>query len=120
VKKSSVFFVNSGVSQVVWQAASLGVTAAVMGQQVYFIFGSEALVQLARQSPSAAVAPRVASAAELFAEAKQLGAKFWSCETVVELCHLKAVELLEQGTVDEVVGLAQIWRVCDSSTVYNF
>jgi predicted peroxiredoxin len=91
-----------------------------MGNEVYFIFGAEALVALARSSFGIERLGDINSALTLLTESKSLGAKVWACESVVALCHLNASELVLNKTVHEVVGLAQIWRISDGATTYFF
>ena len=43
-----VFFLHSASYEPAFEAASLGITAAAMGDEVYFVFAFEALRQLAR------------------------------------------------------------------------
>jgi predicted peroxiredoxin len=125
-----VFFVSQANYEAAYQAASLGITASAMGDDVYFVFAFDALRALARDvfgkphtereaSESArAEGLGVPSPFRMLSEAREMGAKIIVCDTTLKLCGLAAVDL---GTrVDEVMGLAAIWRLAQDARTLSF
>lgn len=115
------FFLNHATFEPAFQAASMGITAAAMGDEVYFVFAFDALRQLARghfglphgeqeQAECArAEALGVPLPAKMLEEARALGAKLVACDTTVRLSGFEPKSL--EGTLDEVMGLASLWRL---------
>jgi predicted peroxiredoxin len=125
-----VFFVSQANYEAAYQAASLGITASAMGDDVYFVFAFDALRALARDafgkphtereaSESArAEGLGVPSPSRMLSEAREMGAKIIVCDTTLKLCGLAAADL---GTrVDEVMGLAAIWRLTQDARTLSF
>jgi peroxiredoxin family protein len=116
-----LFFLQHATFEPAFQAASMGITAAAMGDEVYFVFAFEALRQLARghfglpqgeqeQAECArAEALGVLMPAKMLEEARALGAKLVACDTTVRLSGFEPKAL--EGTLDEVMGLASLWRL---------
>ncbi len=125
-----VFFVQSGSFESAWMAGSLGITAAAMGDDVFFVFAFDALRALARDHFGKPLSDRerVESAraeglgaptpARMFSEAREMGARFIACDTMLKLCGLDADDLGKR--IDEVMGLASIWRLTDGARALTF
>lgn len=125
-----VFFLHSASYELAFQAASLGITAAAMGDEVHFVFAFEALRQLARgayglprtERESAqsvrAEGLNVPTPAKMLGEARAMGAKLVACDTTVKICGFGPEELLD--VLDEVMGLASLWRLTDGARVLTF
>lgn len=122
-----VFFVQRGTFEPAYQTASMAVTAAAMGDEVYVVFAFDALRQWVRggfgqphtDKESAEVARaeglNVLAPVKMLAEARHLGAKLVACDTTVKLCGLSAAEV--SGVLDEVMGLPTIWRLTQDARV---
>lgn len=130
VANRAVFFVNSGGFEPAHQAASLGITAAAMGDDVTFVFGFEALRALARDGFGAALSERekkeiaraegmgVPSPTRMLLEARSMGARVIASDTMVKMCGLT-----EEGLgvrLDEVMGLSSIWRLTHNARTLTF
>lgn len=123
----AVFFVNASSFEHAFQAASLCITAAAMGDEVYVIFGFDALRALHRNAfglphseREAAESARaqglgVPAPAKMLAEARAMGARFLACDTTVKLCGLTAEDFEQR--LDEVVGLPSLWRLTEGARV---
>ncbi|GMT95886.1 hypothetical protein KH5H1_00050 [Corallococcus caeni] len=121
------FFLQHATYEPAYQAASMGITAAAMGDDVYFVFAFEALRQLVRGGFGLAHSERertevaraeglnVPTPARMLEEARALGAKLVACDTTVRICGLSPQEL--HGTLDDVMGLASIWRLTEGARV---
>jgi peroxiredoxin family protein len=129
---SRVFlFVTRPGYEPAYQAASLGVTAAAMGEETYFVFAFDALKHLARGTFGQPMSERetaeqtraeglgVATPGRMLKEARDLGARLLACDTTVRICGLTAAQLVP-GSLDEVLGLASIWRMTQGARVLTF
>src|SRR2546423_13576674 len=97
-----VLFVQQGTWEPAYQAASLGITAAAMGDEVYFVFAFEGLrrwvrgtfgeVHTEREYSESARAEglNVPSPRKMLEEARSLGARLVACDTTVKLCGFSA------------------------------
>lgn len=122
-----VFFLNSGTYEPAYQAASLGITATAMGEEVYFVFAFEALRQLARGSfghprteresaqSARAQGLNVPAPMRMLTESRAMGAKLIACETTVRICGFSPEDFAD--SLDEILGLASIWRLTDGARV---
>lgn len=120
------FFLQHATYEPAFQAASMGITAAAMGDEVYFVFAFDALRALVRghfglphserELSESARAERlgVPSPARMLEEARALGAKLVACDTTVRICGYVPDDLL-RGPLDEVMGLASLWRLTDGA-----
>ena len=125
-----VVFVQSPSFEAAWMAGSLGLTSAAMGDEVFFVFSFDALRALARDHFGKPLTDREAvesaraeglgapTPLQMLAEARELGARFLACDTMVKLCGLAPADLGKR--VDEIVGLASIWRLLDNARVLTF
>jgi peroxiredoxin family protein len=128
----SVFFVSTGGYEVAWQAVSMGLTSAAMGEAVVFVFAFDALrtlvsghfgqagseqerTEIARGAGLGAATP-----ASMLEDARGLGARLVACDTTVRLCGFAPAELEAARTLDEVLGLPQIWRLTQGARVLTF
>ena len=115
------FFLQHATYEPAFQAATMGITAVAMGDEVYFVFAFEALRALvegrfgeprgAREEEECerARALGVLPPERMLAEARELGARLVACDTTVRICGY-APEAL-RGPLDEVLGLASLWRL---------
>ena len=125
-----VFFIERGSFEPAFQAMSLAITAVAMGDEVILVFAFDALRQLARgtygkpdSERERAEAARaegmgVLTPGKMLAEARALGAKTFACDTTVKLCGIKESETRE--ILDEVLGLASLWRFTDGARTLTF
>jgi peroxiredoxin family protein len=119
------FFLQHATYEPAFQAASMGLTATAMGDEVYFVFAFDALRQLVRgtfglphsekeRAESArAEGMGVPTPSRMLDEARELGAKLIACDTTVRICGFVPQEL--SGTLDEVMGLASLWRLTEGA-----
>jgi len=125
-----VFFVSQPNYEAAYQAASLGITATAMGDDVFFVFGFDALRALQRELYGKPYTEREASEsaraeglgvptpARMLSEARAMGAKVIVCDTTLKLCGLTAHDL--GNKIDEVMGLAAIWRLTQEARTLTF
>lgn len=125
-----VFFLQSGSYEPAYQAASLGITAAAMGDEVYIVFAFDALRQLVRGSYGQPRSEREVSEAaraeglnvpkpqRMLEEARALGAKMIACDTTVRICGFSSEEIGQR--LDQVMGLPSIWRLTEGARVLSF
>jgi peroxiredoxin family protein len=128
----AVFFVSEAGYEAAWQAASLGLTAAAMGEAVVFVFAFDALRALVsgrfgkplsereRAEASRGDGLGAPTAASMLQDARGLGARLVACDTTVKLCGFTPGDLEQAGDLDEVMGLPQIWRLTEGARVLNF
>ncbi len=119
------FFLQHATYEPAFQAASMGLTATAMGDEVYFVFAFDALRHLVRgtfglphsekeRAESArAEGMGVPTPLRMLDEARGLGAKLVACDTTVRICGFGPQEL--EGTLDEVMGLASLWRLTEGA-----
>lgn len=125
-----VFFVSQPNYEAAYQAASLGITATAMGDEVYLVFAFDALRAHSRDAwgkpyneREAAESARaeglgVPTPMRMLSEARAMGARLLVCDTTLKLCGLTAHDL---GTkIDEVMGLAAIWRLTQEARTLSF
>lgn len=104
------FFLQHATYEPAFQAASMGITAAAMGDEVYFAFdalralvrGSFGLPHTEKELSESARAQGlgVPMPARMLEEARALGAKLVACDTTVRICGYAPDE-----------GLASLWRL---------
>src|SRR4051794_31222282 len=124
-----VLFVQHGTFEPAFQAASIAITAAAMGDEVYLVFAFEALRQVARGNFGHPHTEReLAESArseglglpnpqQMLEEARTVGAKLLACDTTVKLCGLKPETVAK--SLDEILGLASIWRLTEGARVLS-
>ena len=127
-----VFFVNHAGYEAAWQATSLGITAAAMGDEVVFVFAFEALRSLANGTFGKPLTEKERTEslrgkglgaplpAAMLHDARSMGARALACDTTVKLCGLTAQMLTAEGVLDEVMGLPQLWRLTQDARVLSF
>ncbi|MDX2011737.1 MAG: DsrE family protein [Myxococcaceae bacterium] len=127
-----MIFVSSGGYEAAWQATSLGLTAAAMGDDVVYVFAFDALRALSRGSFGKPLTERESAAAtrgtglgapvpaSMLTDARQLGAKAIACDTTVKLCGLDPADLLKKRVLDEMTGLPDIWKLTTSARLLSF
>lgn len=125
-----IIFVQSASFDVAWQSTSLGLTAAAMGDDVTFVLAFDALRALARNTFGKPLNEREAvesaradglgapTAARMLSEARQMGAKVVACDTTLKLCGLSKADFGDR--LDDVLGLATIWRQTEGARVLTF
>lgn len=123
-KPKFVIFAHGGTYDKLYQTATIGLTAAAMGKEVYVFLMFWAIKKLAMGeldridfSPAyeahaeevarMMVERKVPKISEMFAEAKQVGSfKLIACSAGLEYMNVRFEELTEK--VDEVLGLPLI------------
>ena len=125
-----LFFLQRGGYQPAHQAASMGITAAALGDAVLFVFAFDALRQLVRgdfgrpQSDRESVESARAEGlglpppATMLAEARGLGARCVACDTMLRIVGVSAEEA--EQTLDEVMGLPALWRLTEGARLLSF
>lgn len=120
-----LFFLHNATFEPAYNAASMGITAAAMGDEVYFVFSFDALRQLARDSfglprtekemaeSARAEGLGVPAPMRMLQEARALGARLIACDTTVKICGFAPEDF--DGKLDEVMGLASIWRLSEGA-----
>src|SRR5947208_2730650 len=120
-----VIFLQHATYEPAFQASSIGITAAAMGDQVYFVFAFDALRQLVRgtyghphtereiSESARAEGLGAATPLKMLTEARGLGARVVACDTTVKICGLNPDEL--GARLDEVMGLASLWRLTEGA-----
>ncbi|MCP3101227.1 DsrE family protein [Myxococcus sp. K15C18031901] len=123
------FFLQHATYEPAFQASSMGITAAAMGDEVYFVFAFDALralvdgrfgqpereVEHAEHARGEALG--VPAPAKMLEEARGLGAKVIACDTTVRLCGYEPDAL--RAALDEVMGLASLWRLTQGARMLS-
>lgn len=124
-----LFFLSHASYESAFQAASLGITATAMGDEVYVVFAFDALRALARDAFGLPQTERemaesaraeglgVPTPARMLSEARAMGARLIACDTTVKICGLAEEDLA--GRLDEVMGLASIWRLSEGARIVS-
>ena len=125
-----VIFVQHGTYEPAYQVASLAITAAAMGDEVYVVVAFEALRGLIKGSFGEAHTEKeraesargdglgVPAPKKMLAEARALGAKLVACDTTVKLCGFGTDEA--KRVLDDIMGLPSIWRLTVGARVLTF
>ena len=125
-----VFFLQHGSFEPAYQVASLAITAAAMGDEVYVVFNFDALRALSRNAfglPHTERESAESARAEglgvpvpikMLQEARNLGVKLIACDTTVKLCGFSAEDF--RSKLDSVMGLASIWRLTQDARTLSF
>ncbi|HEY8207557.1 MAG TPA: hypothetical protein VIG99_08755 [Myxococcaceae bacterium] len=120
-----IFFLHSATYEPAYSAASMGITAAAMGDEVYFVLSFDALRHLARDSfglprtekemaeSARAEGLGVPAPMRMLQEARELGARLIACDTTVKICGFAPEDF--EGKLDQVMGLASIWRLTEGA-----
>src|SRR6266566_3828868 len=100
-----VFFLQSATYEPAYQAASIGLTAAAMGDEVIFVVSFDALRSIMRDGfglphteremaeSARAEGLGVPTPARMLAEARNLGARLVVCDTTMRLCGFAKEDL---------------------------
>lgn len=125
----TVFFLQRPGYEAAFQAASVGITAAAMGDEVYFVFAFDALRQLVRGDFGTPVTDEERAESDRAAglgvpppkrmldEARSLGAKLIACDTTLKICGFSTADA--GPALDEVIGLASILRLTQGARVIS-
>jgi peroxiredoxin family protein len=125
-----VFFIQNGGYEPAFSATSLGLTAVAMGDEVHFVLAFDALRQLARGTFGLPEREREISESargkglgapppnQMLDEARAMGARVVACDTMVKLCGLGVEDLGKK--LDEVMGLATLWRLTEDARILVF
>jgi len=125
-----VFFLQSGSYEPAYQAASMGLTAAALGDAVVFVFAYDALRQLCRGDFGRPQSDRevVESArseglglpppATMLGQARGLGARCLACDTMLRISGVPTDEA--EQVLDEVLGLPALWRLTEGARLVSF
>ncbi|MGA9525688.1 MAG: DsrE family protein, partial [Myxococcaceae bacterium] len=120
-----VFFVQHGSFEPAFQASSMAITAAAMGDEVWMVFAWDGLRQLARGSYGLPEKDRerheqarseglgLPNPLKMLQEARSLGVRLVACESIVKMCGFDPAQL--NDVLDEVMGLASIWRLTEGA-----
>lgn len=120
-----VLFLSSASYEPAYQAGSLALTATAMGDEVHVVLAFDALRRVVRgtfgrpdgERESAELARaeglNVPTPLKMLEEARALGARLIACDTMVKLCGLAPADV--ETRLDEVMGLASIWRLTDGA-----
>ena len=109
-----VVFLHRGAWADRYQAVTLGVTAAALGERVIFALFFEPLRlwvegRFDEGAPPEAAAARVAPLRETLEEARrELEVEVVACDTAVRLAGLDPAEL--EGVLDRIATLPQLWQ----------
>ena len=124
-----MFFVQRASFEAAFQVATMGVTAAAMGDEVYFVFAWDALRHLARGTfgmpetdrerieQARADGLKLPPPSKMLDEARALGARSVACDSTVKVCGFDPPQLA--GILDEVMGLPAIWRLTEGARVVS-
>lgn len=124
-----IVFLQHGSYEPAYQATSLGITAAAMGDEVYFVLAFDALRDWVRgdfgepqTEPEIVESTRAEGLGmppprKMLEEAKALGAKVVVCDTTLKICGLTSGEVA--GKISEVMGLASIWRLTEGARIIS-
>jgi peroxiredoxin family protein len=124
-----VLFLRDASYEAAYQAASVGITATAMGEEVYVVFAFDALRQLLagtfgrpqneKETAESARAERLGlpQPHRMLEEARSLGAKLVVCDTTLKICGVSPSEV--GSALDEVMGLPSIWRLTQGARVIS-
>ncbi len=110
-----VILLSSGSWEARYQAATLALTAAAMGDEVHLALFFEPLRAWAADRfdvgapPTAAAARAVALRASLEEARRDLGVRVVACDTAVRLAGLDPAAVAP--ALDGIVGLPELWRL---------
>jgi peroxiredoxin family protein len=119
-----VIFLHGAGWEARYQAATLGVTAAALGDAVTLALFFEPLrlwaaARFDEGAPPEAAAARVASLTATLEEARRgLGLRVVACDTAVRLAGLAPEHVAE--TLDGVVSLPSLWRIAQGGRALAF
>ena len=119
------FFLQHATYEPAFQVATMGITAVAMGDEVYVVFAFEALRALVEgrfgeprgerelEESARALELGVMPPVRMLAEARELGARLVACDTTVRICGYAPERVKE--VLDEVMGLASLWRLTNGA-----
>lgn len=122
-----IVFLQHGSYEPAYQATSLGITSAAMGDEVYFVLAFDALREWIRGDfgePQTETEIIESTRAEglgmppprkMLEEAKALGAKVVACDTTLKICGFSSADVSDK--INEVMGLATIWRLTEGARI---
>ena len=123
-----MIFLQRAGFEAAYQAATIGVTARAMGDDVSYVLAFDALreylrgtyglphsdreqAEMARAEGLGVLAPM-----KMLEEARILGARFLACDSVVRICGLAEADL---GGRIEVMGLPSIWKLAQVARTFS-
>ena len=125
----AIFFLQRGSYEPAYQASTLGITSAAMGDEVYFELAFDALrewiggnfgeprtekeIAESRRAESLGLPPPK----KLLEEARSLGAKVVVCDSMLKICGFSSADV--SGKVSDVMGLATIWRLTEGARLLS-
>lgn len=124
-----IVFLQHGSYEPAYQATSLGITSAAMGDEVYFVLAFDPLREWIRgdfgeaQTETEIVESTRAEGLgmppprKMLEEAKALGAKVVVCDTTLKICGFSSAEVRDK--ISEVMGLASIWRLTEGARIIS-
>jgi predicted peroxiredoxin len=122
-----IVFLQHGSYEAAYQATSLGITSAAMGDEVYFVLAFDALREWIRGyfgEPQTGTETIESTRAEglgmppprkMLEEAIALGAKVVACDTTLKICGFSSADVSDK--INEVMGLATIWRLTEGARI---
>ena len=122
-----IVFLQHGSYEPAYQATSLGITSAAMGDEVYFVLAFDALREWIRGDfgePQTGTETIESTRAEglgmppprkMLEEAIALGAKVVACDTTLKICGFSSADVSDK--INEVMGLATIWRLTEGARI---
>lgn len=122
-------FLQSASFESTYQAATLALTAAAMGDTVWVVLGFAPLRALAvgrlgaptgeqeEEEAQRAEALGMPAPADLLSEARALGARVVACDTLVRIAGLEPGAATQ---LDESLGLPSIWRHARAGRTVTF
>jgi peroxiredoxin family protein len=124
VKRSLVVFLSGAGWEARYQAVTLAVTAAALGEAVTLAVSFDPLVALVRGrfdegAPATAGPARVPPLSETLGEARaELGLRLVACETAVRLAGLEPE--VARAALDGLEPLPSLWRLAQTGRALSF
>ncbi len=128
MRERTVLLLATARYEILVHSGLLAVTAASLGDEVLVMPVLGVLKRWARATldlspaevgfPERQAALNLPPPSELFAQAKQLGARVFACDTHARLAGVTSADL--SGKVDEMIALPTFWKLTAGARVLNF